>query len=157
MIVQSLLSTSRPCSKGKPGRSIWPNFNWLFDVSDRQWLRSLVKGSIEPTYFWQVSMDFCKFHFKGGYVGRQVWIVQLLKCTYLSAWLMSFSRYNMCLLVSVVSWLSLLYCQMYTELWGTPYSSRAICCIVGATLSPGSPLPPPPALCSKKQIMQSET
>ena len=37
------------------------------DVSDTQWLRSLVEGSIEAAHFYQVSMDFLKFHFKRGY------------------------------------------------------------------------------------------
>ena len=38
----------------------------FLDVSEKQWLRSLVKGSIEATHFWQVSVFVCKFHFKGG-------------------------------------------------------------------------------------------
>ena len=34
-------------------------------VSDTQCLRSLVKGSIETTYFWQVNIDVHKFHLSG--------------------------------------------------------------------------------------------
>lgn len=36
------------------------------DVCDTQGLSSLVMGSVQTAYFWQVKMDLQKFHFKGG-------------------------------------------------------------------------------------------
>ena len=37
----------------------------MFDVSNTQWLRSLIKGSLlEAIYFYQASLEFCKFHLK---------------------------------------------------------------------------------------------
>ena len=38
----------------------------MFDVSDTQRLISLVTGSIEAAYFWQVSKNYDKFHIEGG-------------------------------------------------------------------------------------------
>ena len=60
------------CIQEHPGawqsiqNSVYSLYNWMFNVSKPQWLSFYwSRGQSRPPIFLKISVDFCKFHFKG--------------------------------------------------------------------------------------------